>query len=207
MSTESLALGRLDTLTPEQHEILSQFKIQLGDEGFYDPTAHDDHLLLRFLRARKFDLEASKKMWIDKEKWALEYGVKDLMNSIDFPEYPVVKNYYPRYYHKTDKLGRPIYIEHIGALDVTKLLNVTTVERMLRHHVYEYEKLGRYRLPACSAKAGKYLEQSCTILDFNGAQIMQFTSNYSIMQQVSSLAQNYYPETLGKMYCFLCQVY
>jgi hypothetical protein len=35
----------------------------------------------------------------------------------------------------TDKQGRPIYIECIGLMDVTKLFEITTDERMVRHYV------------------------------------------------------------------------
>lgn len=201
MSTDSLAVtGRVGSLTKSQESILETFKTELQKEGTFDPTRHDDYAALRFLRARKFNLEAAKKMWTDKEKWVAEYGAADIHKTLDFPEYPLFRKYYPRYYHKTDKLGRPIYVELIGAMDLKQLLSVSTTERMMRYHVYEYEKLLQYRLPACSLKAGRQIEQSLTILDFNGAALSQFSSVYSIVSEVSTIAQNYYPEMLGKMY-------
>ena len=39
---------------------------------------YDDTTLLRFLRARKFDLAKSKIMWENNEKWRKEFGADDI---------------------------------------------------------------------------------------------------------------------------------
>lgn len=187
-------------LTKEEEANFFVFKHELGQEGFYNAEKHDDHTLLRFMRARKFQVPAAKKMWIDCENWRKEFGVNTILEDFDFPEYPMARKYYPRFYHKTDKLGRPIYIERLGVLDVKKLFSVTTDQRMLKNHVYEYEKLVHYRLKACSEKYGRYIEQSCTILDLQGVAVSTFPTVYSLVREVSGIAQNYYPEMLGKMY-------
>ncbi|KAI9089463.1 CRAL-TRIO domain-containing protein [Phlyctochytrium arcticum] len=192
--------GRVGNLTPQEQETLAQFKKEITEENVYDPAKHDDHILLRFLRARKFQIPAAKKMWTDYVNWRKEFGTEEILTSFDFPEYPVVKKFYPRFYHKVDKQGRPIYIELLGGVDVKQLFAVTDIDRMLKNHVYEYEKLVNYRLPACSKKAGHYIEQSCTILDLKGVYITQFPSVANLVKQVSTIAQNYYPEMLGKMY-------
>ena len=65
---------------------------------------------------------------------------------------------YPTGYHKVDKLGRPVYYERFGILDIAKLMEVTTEERIVRQGVKEYEKLMKIRFPACSKVAGKRIE-------------------------------------------------
>ncbi|KAI9339161.1 CRAL-TRIO domain-containing protein [Zopfochytrium polystomum] len=193
--------GRLGYLTPEEEKILVEFKSTLTTiGGLYDPAIHDDHILLRFLRARKFQIPLALKMWTDTINWRKEFGTNTILSDFEFPEYPIVKKFYPRFYHKVDKIGRPLYIEQIGLLDVKQLFTVTTDERMLRNHIYEYEKLVEYRLKACSEKAGRHLEQSCVIMDLKGVSLSQFSSVYSLVQKVSGYAQNHYPEMLGKMY-------
>ncbi|KAJ3027680.1 UNVERIFIED_CONTAM: cytosolic factor, phosphatidylinositol/phosphatidylcholine transfer protein [Siphonaria sp. JEL0065] len=195
--------GRVGHLTPEEQAALDQMKADLLElEGgkYYQPEKHSDHHLLRFLRARKFDLPLSKKMWIDCEIWRADFGADMILETFEFPEYMAALKFYPRFYHKTDKVGRPIYIEQLGLLNLTQLMSVSTEERMQRNHVHEYERLIRYRMKACSEKAGRHLEQSLVILDLKGIALSTFSSVYGIVRNVSSIAQDYYPEMLGKMF-------
>lgn len=190
--------GRLQFLTASQQADLIKFKEDLGQN--YDSQIHDDNLLLRFLRARQFKLPAAVEMFTKSQEWRKSYGTEKILQEFDFPEYLSVRTIYPRIYHKTDKLGRPVYIERVGQVDVKKLWAATTPERMLRNHVYEYEKLINYRFSACSAKSGRFFEQSTTILDLQGVNLSSFRDVYSLVTQVSSIGQDYYPELLGKMF-------
>jgi hypothetical protein len=90
--------------------------------------------------------------------------------------------FYPQFYHKTDREGRPIYIEQLGKLDTTKLAQLTNQDRQLHHLVDEYEKFLGSRLPATSKEVGALVETSCTILDLTNAGISTFyrgTSSFS----------------------------
>lgn len=108
--------------------------------------------------------------------------------------------YYPQYYHKTDKEGRPVYIEQLGKVDLDAMRKITTDERMLENLVVEYEKLSDPRLPACSRKAGSLLETCCTIMDLKGVGLSKAGQVYGYVQRASAISQNYYPERLGKLY-------
>ena len=85
-----------------------------------------------------------------------------------------MNQYYPQFYHRQDRDGRPIYIEQLGKLDINKLYALTTQDRQIHHLVYEYEKFLKDRLPACSASDGELVETSCTILDLHNAGISTF---------------------------------
>lgn len=43
--------------------------------------------------------------FIDCEKWRKEFGTDDLVRTFDYKEKPQVFQYYPQYYHKTDKVS------------------------------------------------------------------------------------------------------
>lgn len=161
----------------------------------------DDQTLLRFLRARKFDIPKAKIMWEANEKWRKEFGADDIAaNGFDYPEYEKVAQYYPQYYHKSDREGRPVYIEQLGKLDIPKLYALTTQERQLKRLVSEYEKFLRDRCPACSEEIGHLVETSCTILDLYNAGISSFYKVKDYVSAASTIGQNNYPETMGHMF-------
>lgn len=58
-----------DGLLPEDIEAK---KNELGYDRF------DDQTLLRFLRARKFDIPKAKLMWANNEKWRTEFGADEI---------------------------------------------------------------------------------------------------------------------------------
>lgn len=139
-------------------------------------------------------------MFVDCEKWRNDTNLDDLTRNFRYEEKEKVFAYYPQYYHKTDKDGRPVYIEQLGNIDLAKMYEITTSERMLNNLAVEYEKLADPRLPACSRKAGNLLETCCTIMDLKGVGISKVSSVYSYVKQASAISQNYYPERLGRLY-------
>lgn len=192
--------GRVGNLTQEQEHSLTEFKALITAEGLYVPDRHDDNLLLRFLRARKFHIANTHKMFVDCETWRKDLGVDRLRYDFVFEEEDAVRDCYPRYYHGVDKAGRPIYIENVGAIDIKTLFKVTDEERMTKQHVISYETLIQDRMPACSKRAGHHIEQCCTIIDLKGVSLRQFASAFGFIKRTSAIAQNYYPEMMGRMY-------
>ncbi|KAL8641450.1 MAG: hypothetical protein Q9228_001740 [Teloschistes exilis] len=184
--------------TPEQDAQVYQLRTQLEQAGYSERL--DTLNMLRFLRARKFNVNLAKQMFVDCEKWRKDFGVDNLVRNFHYKEKPEVHKYYIQYYHKTDKDGRPVYIEQYGGIDLTAMYKITTAERMQQNLVVEYEKLTDPRLPACSRKAGQLLETCCTIMDLKGVGLSKITSVYGYLKNVTAISQNYYPERLGKLY-------
>lgn len=190
--------GTPGNLTDDQKKTLKEFREQLEAAGYTERL--DDSTLLRFLRARKFDIAAAKIMYDNCEKWRVEFGVNTIFEDFHYDEKPLVAKYYPQYYHKIDKEGRPVYIEELGSVNLTEMYKITTQERMLKNLVWEYESFVRYRLPACSRMNGFLVETSCTILDLKGISISAAAQVLSYVREASYIGQNYYPERMGKFY-------
>lgn len=185
-------------LTDDQKETLAKLRDILTTTGHTERV--DDATLLRFLRARKFDLMLAQQMFVDCEKWRQEFGTNTVLTDFHYDEKPLVAKMYPQYYHKTDNDGRPVYFEELGKVNLTEMLKVTTQERMLKNLVWEYEAFAQHRLPACSRERGYLVETSCTIMDLKGISISSAYNVVGYVKEASKIGQDYYPERMGKFY-------
>ncbi|KAG9315901.1 CRAL-TRIO domain-containing protein [Chiua virens] len=194
------------SLSTEQVDTLNVFREQVFAEGILhegDSIGTDDSTLLRFLRARKFNLNESKKMLKNCQHWRKTVSgigideLKDRMDPFDYPGREEVFKSWSMYFHKIDKKGRPVNIQFFGGLNLPELYKHVSPEKLVESIIVNADALTREVLPAASRAAGRHIEQSLVIVDLKG-----FGQVVCRLKRVSSshhISQDYFPETMGQL--------
>lgn len=114
--------GRPGDLSPRQQAALDQFRNAVEDVKRPSDT---DAFLLRWLRARDFDVDKAERMYRHDLKWRKENGIDDMLRSYAAAE--IVKENYPGGILYPCKDGRPLWVVPAG-VDFPALITSLTPE-------------------------------------------------------------------------------
>ena len=67
-------------MSEDQERSLEEFRKYIKDNNVVDHPQYDDYYLLRFLRARKFDMEKTKLMFHNFANWRVENDVDNIID-------------------------------------------------------------------------------------------------------------------------------
>lgn len=186
--------GHVGDLSPPQEAALQNFKQAVGD--LLKPE-HDDHYLLRWLRAREFNLNKAEHMLRSHVNWRKKFGTDDLMAEPDSPE--VLRKYYPGGFVGYDRDGRPVSIIPFGRCDLKGLLMSVSLDDVIRFAVRQFEVCDE-DLKGQTNKLGRVIETVTYIFDFDGFALSTLASK-SVLDYLTTLVctfEDNYPERLHK---------
>jgi hypothetical protein len=137
-------------------------------------------------------------MFLNHLQWQKDFGIRDILQNYHFHERDKFIANFPQGYHKTDKVGRPIFLQQIGKMNVPEMKKFSTDERMVKFHIQEYERCRRIILPICSRLAARHLDQTFVIMDVKGLSMSHFSGDAKkLLSAVTKYDQDNYPEMLG----------
>ncbi|EPS34437.1 hypothetical protein PDE_09401 [Penicillium oxalicum 114-2] len=222
--------GHLHHLTPEQEAKLEEFKKVCAEHKYYTPAvkaadgvettpaSHGDATMLRFLRARRFDVEGAWGQFKDTEDWRKENAIEDLYANIAVDKYEASRRMYPQWTGRRDRRGIPVYVFEIRHLDSKSMTAYNDTMNTAKPDTHQkssvpprlltlfalYENLLNFVMPLCSALPRPNPEtpivSSTNIVDVSGVGLKQFWNLKSHMQDASVLATAHYPETLDRIF-------
>ncbi|OJT03883.1 Sec14 cytosolic factor [Trametes pubescens] len=192
----------------DSEAILKQFREGLVEQDLIhdgDSIGTDDETLLRFLRARQWNVKQATLMWKNCQHWRSTVegvGIDELYRQIDpfdYPERDHVFDCWPLYFHKIDKKGRPLNFHRFGGINLTKLQKKMTLERFWQTVIVNCEALTREVLPASAEAAGKPISGTFVVVDLAGFGISQFWQMKDFARSSFQVSQDYFPETMAQL--------
>lgn len=188
--------GRVGDLTEQQMTALDELRANVDD--ILRPS-HDDYFLLRWLRARNFNVAQAEAMLRENLQWRKQNNIDTILD--DYEPTEVLKKYYPGGLVGHDKEGCPLWIIPFGYTDIKGLFYSVKKSDFIRHIIQQLEYSAQ-DMAAQSEKLGKVIEMHSFIFDlenFNLKQIAWKPALDMIINLVTMYEDNY-PEMLKKAY-------
>lgn len=169
-----------DTLTQDQNETLNKFITKLEEEGLTpkDRKFCDENCLVRYLKARDFELTKAHKLLRGTLQWRNAFKV-DQIAAEHLTEQACTGKLFRRGH---DTFGRPVVYmtpKHENSKDYDKNLQLLV-----------------YTIERCVESMGEDVQQMVWVIDFNGFSLTN-SPPISVALATLNILSNHYPERLG----------
>jgi hypothetical protein len=159
-----------------------------------------DRSCLRYLIARKYDVEQATKMACDSVVWRDEMGLDTIFENPEPTILEIAKTLNEGWAHKCDREGRPILVDQLSTMNVEATLAQFSVEEAIRYTCHMMEFRCRYVL-TFHEKDGPLLDETVTVVDLNGLSRNHLNPKVlGFLQAISKVGQDHYPEMCGKIF-------
>uniref|UniRef100_A0A8B9GY73 SEC14 like lipid binding 5 n=1 Tax=Astyanax mexicanus TaxID=7994 RepID=A0A8B9GY73_ASTMX len=185
----------LGQLTPMQESCLIQLRASL-QQTHRGKIPKDEHIL-RFLRARDFNVEKARDMLYQSLSWRTEFQVDSILDSWTPPS--CLKEYYAGGWHHQDREGRPLYILRLGHMDTKGLVKALGEESLLRH-VLSINEEGQRRCEENTKIFGQPITSWTCLVDLEGLNMRHlWRPGVKALLRIIEVVEANYPETLGRL--------
>ncbi|XP_053609889.1 protein real-time isoform X3 [Plodia interpunctella] len=185
----------LGELTPMQESRLLQLRKWIAD--LQKGKVPSDTTLLRFLRARDFNVEKAREMLSQSLLWRKKHQVDRILSEYETPD--VVTQYFPGGWHHHDKDGRPLYILRLGQMDVKGLLKSIGEDGLLKLTLHVCEE-GLKLLEEATRTSERAIQSWCLLVDLDGLNMRHlWRPGVRALLRIIQIVEANYPETMGRV--------
>ncbi|XP_029102899.1 SEC14-like protein 5 isoform X1 [Scleropages formosus] len=195
----------LGQLTPMQESCLIRLRQWLQEthkgkseagEWKAEKIPKDEHIL-RFLRARDFNVDKAREMLCQSLTWRKQYQVDYILETWRPPAF--LQEYYAGGWHFHDSEGRPLYILRLGQMDTKGLVKALGEEALLRH-VLSINEEGQKRCEENTKIFGRPITSWTCLVDLEGLNMRHlWRPGVKALLRIIEVVEANYPETLGRL--------
>uniref|UniRef100_A0A8C6SIV9 SEC14-like protein 1 n=1 Tax=Neogobius melanostomus TaxID=47308 RepID=A0A8C6SIV9_9GOBI len=185
----------LGDLTPLQESCLIRLRKWL-QETHKGKIPKDEHIL-RFLRARDFNMDKAREILCQSLTWRKQHQVDYLLETWTSPQ--VLQDFYTGGWHHHDRDGRPLYILRLGHMDTKGLVRALGEESLLRH-VLSINEEGLRRCEENTKVFGRPISCWTCLVDLEGLNMRHlWRPGVKALLRIIEVVEANYPETLGRL--------
>ncbi|XP_041812442.1 SEC14-like protein 1 [Chelmon rostratus] len=185
----------LGDLTPLQESCLIRLR-QWLQENNKGKIPKDQHVL-RFLRARDFNLDKARELLCQSLTWRKQHKVDFLLDTWERPQH--LQDYYAGGWHHHDRDGRPLYILRLGQMDTKGLVRALGEEMLLRQ-VLSINEEGLRRCEENTRVFGRPISCWTCLVDLEGLNMRHlWRPGVKALLRIIEVVEANYPETLGRL--------
>ncbi|CAL8074678.1 unnamed protein product [Orchesella dallaii] len=156
-----------------------------------------DTMILRFLRARDFNIEKAREMLSQSLNWRKKYQVDKILSEYETVE--VIKDYFPGGWHYHDKDGKPLFVLRLGMMDVKGLIKSVGEEGLLKMTLQCCEE-GLRHIEDATAQSGHPVTTWTLLLDLEGLNMRHlWRPGIRALLRIIEIVEANYPETMGRV--------
>lgn len=185
----------LGDLTPMQESCLIRLR-QWLQETHKGKIPKDEHIL-RFLRARDFNIDKAREILCQSLTWRKQHQVDYILDTWNPPQ--VLQDYYAGGWHHHDKDGRPLYVLRLGQMDTKGLVRALGEEALLRY-VLSINEEGLRRCEENTKVFGRPISSWTCLVDLEGLNMRHlWRPGVKALLRIIEVVEANYPETLGRL--------
>ncbi|KAG0421186.1 hypothetical protein HPB47_002909, partial [Ixodes persulcatus] len=181
-------------LNEKQQLALDELKDRLVDVRSEE---HTDSFLLRWLRARDFDVAKAENLLREDIKWRAEKDIRSFTKTYKSSE--VVRRYFPGGLFRHDRGGRPVWILPFGNGDFRGMLQCVPPQQFADEVVYTLERIQEEKRKQVE-KMGTIEDSMTIVFDFDNFSLRQVYSLQviNLVRSMMTIYESHYPETLHR---------
>ncbi|XP_028269425.1 SEC14-like lipid binding 8 isoform X1 [Parambassis ranga] len=189
--------GRVGDLSPKQAQALEQFRARIQDILPQLPAQHD-HFLLRWLRARNFNVQKSEAMLRKHLEFRKHMKVDTIITDWRPPE--VIEKYLSGGMCGYDREGSPIWYDVIGPVDPKGLFLSASKQDFIKSKIRDCEML-QGECNRQSERLGRNVESITMVYDVEGLGMKHlWKPAIETYGEILQMFEDNYPEGLKRLF-------